>query len=443
MDKILPFILTALLPITAWSGCLSLEKGQSPFLSGTPIEVRYDGCRNATSESWIGLYKAGFKTTNDYLAYLMLDGDSGTLSFAAPKAPGDYVFVMIEKDYQAAGEPPLKFSVIEVSADLVSLKTDRKVYAPAQDVQVSLTLGSSLSDQAWLGIFPTTAPQGDLAGYLSYEYIKHGRNTPYRLRAPKTPGDYEIRVFDDHAGNQVTQVPFRVTQGNWQNLSLTTDQKRYEPQQTIKLRFTADKVLPRDAWIGLFIDDQHNDDQTTEGSLDFRYLEKRTEAELLFVAPAKKGQYRFKMVSSNNGSVIAETGFSTTRSMDSASLKRQLDRSDRVTLYGIYFDLDKSEIKSPSLPTLSAVCDLLKQYPELSLTIAGHTDNQGKAEYNRSLSARRAEAVKQHLVKVHAIAPERLSTIGYGEDRPVESNATEAGRRLNRRVELVKSSSAE
>jgi outer membrane protein OmpA-like peptidoglycan-associated protein len=149
------------------------------------------------------------------------------------------------------------------------------------------------------------------------------------------------------------------------------------------------------------------------------------------------------MVSSNNGSVIAETGFSTTRSMDSTSLKRALDTSDRVALYGIYFDLNKSKIKPPSLPTLKAVGDLLKQYPDLSLIIAGHTDNQGRAEYNRSLSARRAEAVKQHLVKVYTIAPDRLSTVGYGEDRPVESNANEAGRRLNRRVEIVKSSSNE
>jgi outer membrane protein OmpA-like peptidoglycan-associated protein len=418
-----------------------VDQGQSPFISGSSIEVRFDGCQNLTTESWIGLYKAGFKTTSDFVSFRELNGNSGSLVFSAPKAPGDYEFVLIEKDYQAADEPPLRFTVIKVSEDMITLKTDRNAYKPAQDVEVELTLRTTLSDQAWLGIFSATAPHDDPTSSLAFEYIQSGRDKSYRLRAPEKPGNYEIRVFDDSYGNEITYIPFQVTRFSSKNLSLTTDKKHYDPQQTIKLQVIADSDFPRDAWVGMFANDKKSDENDTDGYLYFHYLEKRAEVELQFMAPAKKGSYQFKMVSSYNGDVVATTAFSITRSMDSAFLKQELDKSDRVALYGIYFDLDKSEIKAPSLPTLSAVGNLLTQHPNLSLVIEGHTDNQGEADYNRRLSTRRAQAVREHLINVYAVSPDRLTTAGYGEDRPVENNSTEAGRSLNRRVEIVKANS--
>jgi outer membrane protein OmpA-like peptidoglycan-associated protein len=80
---------------------------------------------------------------------------------------------------------------------------------------------------------------------------------------------------------------------------------------------------------------------------------------------------------------------------------------------------------------------VLREHPEsVSVSVEGHTDGEGPAEYNRGLSQRRAEAVRDYLARKD-IAPERMQAQGFGEDRPVQSNATSAGRAANRRVEFI------
>ena len=79
----------------------------------------------------------------------------------------------------------------------------------------------------------------------------------------------------------------------------------------------------------------------------------------------------------------------------------------------------------------------MKAAPQRRISIEGHTDDIGSDSYNDDLSARRAAAVKDALVRDFAIAAARLATIGYGERRPMETNATLAGRARNRRVELA------
>jgi outer membrane protein OmpA-like peptidoglycan-associated protein len=440
MDKFYTLLLMGLLPISAWGACLSLDNQKSPFLSGSPIKLHYSGCSNTTSESWVGIYKTGLKASNKYVDFQYLKGNSGSLVFSAPKEPGDYEFVLIEADYQAADEPPVKFTVTKAGDDLVTLKIDREAYQPTTPVKASITLQTTLSDRAWLGIFPATSPHNEPKNYLAYEYIRQGTEKPYIFKAPEKPGSYEVRVFDDAFGNEIASVAFQVDGYSGKNLSLITDRPDYDPQEKIKLHFIADKTFPRDAWVGMYAGDIQKDANTTDGLLGFEYLEKRTEADLHFIAPAKKGQYHFKMVTSDNGIVVATTPFTIKRSIDSAYLKQQLDKSDRVALYGIYFDLDKSEIKASSVATLSAIADLLTQHPEISLTVEGHTDSQGDAGYNKSLSENRAKAVKNYLVDSFSISANRLATAGYGEERPVSNNSTEEGRALNRRVEIAKSS---
>jgi len=94
-------------------------------------------------------------------------------------------------------------------------------------------------------------------------------------------------------------------------------------------------------------------------------------------------------------------------------------------------------LKPESLPTLEQIAKLLGGQPQLNVFIVGHTDNQGNFDYNLDLSRRRAEAIAAELVKSYRIAQPRLRTAGVGFLAPVGSNATEAGRALNRRVELV------
>lgn len=113
-----------------------------------------------------------------------------------------------------------------------------------------------------------------------------------------------------------------------------------------------------------------------------------------------------------------------------------LNRDCRVELKGIYFDFNQATIKPQSEQALQEIANALRT-SERRFSIEGHTDNIGSDRYNDDLSSRRAAAVKTALVRDHRIPEARLSTIGYGERRPVETNDTLAGRARNRRVELA------
>jgi outer membrane protein OmpA-like peptidoglycan-associated protein len=115
-----------------------------------------------------------------------------------------------------------------------------------------------------------------------------------------------------------------------------------------------------------------------------------------------------------------------------------LDNACRVSVYGIYFEFASAELKPASQPSLQQIAAVLKQHPDWTLTIEGHTDSIGGAASNLELSNRRAAAVKAELVKSYGIATSRLSTQGYGLSRPVAPNSTLEGRAQNRRVELAR-----
>lgn len=123
---------------------------------------------------------------------------------------------------------------------------------------------------------------------------------------------------------------------------------------------------------------------------------------------------------------------------DANQLGRELNDNGRSNVYGILFDVDKAEIKPESQPQLAAIADLLKKNPGLRLDVLGHTDNQGSAGHNLKLSDMRAFAVVAELSLRYDIDRARLNPLGKGLGQPVASNADEAGRALNRRVELVK-----
>jgi|KBSMisStaDraftv2_1062788.scaffolds.fasta_scaffold83886_4 outer membrane protein OmpA-like peptidoglycan-associated protein len=119
------------------------------------------------------------------------------------------------------------------------------------------------------------------------------------------------------------------------------------------------------------------------------------------------------------------------------AVEEALSKECRVEVPGLYFDFNRATINPKSKAALDSIADLLGRHP-WSVTIEGHTDNVGSDTYNDDLSARRAEAVKTALVRDYSIASTRLSSAGFGEKRPRESNDTIAGRARNRRVELVR-----
>jgi len=119
-------------------------------------------------------------------------------------------------------------------------------------------------------------------------------------------------------------------------------------------------------------------------------------------------------------------------------MAKALATDGSISLYGIYFDTNKSAVKPESKATLEQIAALLKSQPKLMLGVVGHTDNVGGEKYNLGLSRRRADAVVAALVEDYAIDAERLEASGAGMGKPVASNDDEAGRAKNRRVQLVK-----
>lgn len=102
----------------------------------------------------------------------------------------------------------------------------------------------------------------------------------------------------------------------------------------------------------------------------------------------------------------------------------------------VYFDTAKAKIKSRSFNLLRQVAAVMKSYKDITkVDIEGHTDSRGRDTYNKDLSERRAKSVRDFLIN-EGVPPERLDSHGYGEEQPIASNDTSAGREENRRVEF-------
>lgn len=103
----------------------------------------------------------------------------------------------------------------------------------------------------------------------------------------------------------------------------------------------------------------------------------------------------------------------------------------------VLFDNDKAIIKPQYFQEVKDVADFMQKYPNTTAVIEGHTDSNASDSYNQKLSQRRADAVMQMLTAQYGIGADRLTAVGYGEARPVASNATSEGRQQNRRVIAV------
>lgn len=168
---------------------------------------------------------------------------------------------------------------------------------------------------------------------------------------------------------------------------------------------------------------------------DFRYFsgcKKEGAAEL----------YAAVLTSKNNDDVyvqlvVATVGVMENKMIDAAEMAKGLGEKGHIAIYGIYFDTDKAIIKPESAPTLAEMAKLLGSQPALTVFIVGHTDSQGSFEHNMTLSQQRADAVAAALATTYKIPRGRMKTAGLGFLAPVGSNATDEGRALNRRVELV------
>ena len=115
---------------------------------------------------------------------------------------------------------------------------------------------------------------------------------------------------------------------------------------------------------------------------------------------------------------------------------KQLVNEGRIVMYDILFDNDSYFIKPSSYPAIDRILKMLQDNPETKIRIEGHTDSQGTNASNLTLSENRAKSVKHYLMN-KGIDVSRLSTVGFGEEKPIASGNDEAAWSKNRRVEIV------
>lgn len=115
---------------------------------------------------------------------------------------------------------------------------------------------------------------------------------------------------------------------------------------------------------------------------------------------------------------------------------KKTDRGIVVTLGDVLFGFDKSDLNSHAMSAVRKLANVLQQFPERRVLIEGYTDSTGAPAYNRTLSERRADAVRRALQN-NGVAGDRIKIRGYGADFPVAPNDTSEHRHMNRRVEII------
>jgi outer membrane protein OmpA-like peptidoglycan-associated protein/tetratricopeptide (TPR) repeat protein len=142
-----------------------------------------------------------------------------------------------------------------------------------------------------------------------------------------------------------------------------------------------------------------------------------------------KKQYLFKSFNFN---------YSEVRNFEPIEINIDLEKAtsgSMVVLNNIFFDVDKYELKSKSIPELEKMVRFMRDNQQIKVEVSGHTDNSGQAAYNKQLSEKRAFSVYSYLAE-KGIPKSRIITKGYGSDKPMATNDTEEGRQQNRRIEF-------
>jgi len=405
--------------------------------SATPIEIQLSDVETLSDSAWVGVFEPESLTRRVYIDYVYVNKQN-SLTLTAPTKRGEHLLALFTEEDAVKPTSTLSFNVEIIDSVNVQLTVNKQNLNPTESVEVNLSLPGKLGEQAWVGIFPEDQAHNTVKGYLSYQYIKQRRS--FIFTAPEQPGKYQFRLFDSENGNELAATEVNVKNFSNLNTSMTTDSPAYGPNANMTVSFKAHPDFPQRAWIGVFKYQANLSSSPHKDYMDYHYLEGQLEGQLQFKTPTQKGHYQLRMFASESGALVAQTKFDVSSSLSAEYLENIIEEKGKVSLYGIYFDHNKSVIKQNSVTTIAAVADLLNKNAALTIEIQGHTDNTGEKEYNKRLSRDRANAVKMQLIHTYGINGDRLSAIGLGEEQPINSNGNPAERALNRRVDILKTS---
>jgi outer membrane protein OmpA-like peptidoglycan-associated protein len=136
------------------------------------------------------------------------------------------------------------------------------------------------------------------------------------------------------------------------------------------------------------------------------------------------------------GSYMDKQAAELQRDLEGAKIER-IGEGIKITFNsGLLFDVDKSDLRETSKQNLTDLARILQKYEDTNILVEGHTDSTGTEEHNQTLSKNRAESVSGYLAGLE-VRSSRFTVVGYGENQPVTTNDTDAGRQLNRRVDIA------
>lgn len=323
-----------------------------------------------------------------------------------------------------------------------------------------------------------SAAAEDMKLYTKYDFV---------------PGD-KVIFYDDLAGEELGEFPsrwnlergvFEIVKQHGQNWVMCTDAGTIRPRvqlgalpdkYTVELDFYAKGGDTRGHWFHINWIDAEGDVIAQFGMRDnedtFLSIGGRNVADKQLPAALQRGKHTMRVMATKStikcyidhervANVPAVEGFAPAglsvyvdiwqKEADNPALmgalrfaeggktlRQQLDEAGRIVTHGILFDSGSAKIKAESYKTLADIGGLLTDDSALRLSIEGHTDADGADDYNAKLSQDRANSVRAYLMTNYKVDGGRLETKGWGEAKPIDTNATPEGKANNRRVELVK-----
>lgn len=301
--------------------------------------------------------------------------------------------------------------------------------------------------------YPVNSPDDD----VFFVATKDGKRGYYATVRPEGLGflDIYMLTIPDLDGSNADELKARKAREEEEErlrrerelAKVEVPEEKQEPQVTPREEPRQERVL-QPVIFTLTVKGKDNN-QNMDANISFRAM---GEGPMLSGTKLGTGQYRYEFKEESGAQYtlsVEKQGyvFKTVNitipaaGVNVQNINRTIDL-DRVSigvggiLRNIYFDFDQTTLKQSSFSELDKLETMMLQNPNIRVEIAGHTDNIGTKEYNKSLSLKRAEAVANYL-KGKGIDTSRIMTVGYGQERPLASNDDEkSGRELNRRVEF-------
>ncbi len=220
-------------------------------------------------------------------------------------------------------------------AAAASLRLEPRVVAPGVELEITFTADRVLPDEAWIAIVPADAPHGNGAVVdehdVDYAYVGGSDADAVSLRAPGSPGRYELRLLDgtDERGRELAVLAFEVRRADAAEASMRLGRTTLAPDETFEVVFRAPAGLPDTAWVGVVPSEVPHGSSAVndEHDVDYQYLGGDAAGTLEFRAPARTGSWDLRMHDTvDEGVEIASVTFEV-RHPDASGASLRLDRT--------------------------------------------------------------------------------------------------------------------